>query len=820
MLYRGLALFRSLYDRPILSTLAATTLVAALSMAWPLPEAADAPAGVVSVRLTDRHGTLLREIRPDGRGRPVSLDAVHPAVRSALIATEDRRFHRHPGVDPVAIARAAWSNLTRGEVVSGASTLTMQVARLLRGSTTRGWLDKAAEAHLALRLEMRWSKRRILQTWLNRVSFGNRAHGIEAAARLYFGKGARDLTLSESAFLVGLPQSPTRYDPFRHLDRARTRHARVLDAMVRAGDLPEADRDRLVALPLDLRTPDLAFRAPHFTEHLRTTLDLDAPPAPGSPSVAEVRTTLDARLQQAVAGLVRGRVKLLGSESVSNAAALVLDNRTGAVRAYVGSADFWNAAIGGQNDGVRMLRQPGSTLKPFTYARALESRRYTAASVLPDVELHVPEAGGAFTPTNYDDIYHGPVPLREALACSYNVPAVRLAREMGAPTLLTTLRTAGFHTLDRPPEHYGVGLTLGNGEVRLLDLARAYSALARGGSLPSVHAVRWSRTATSDTLAHDPGPARTMGIDPAVLRLVTGILADPEARAPAFGRGGPLELPFPAAAKTGTSKDYRDNWTIGFTPRHTVAVWVGNFDGAPMRRVSGVTGAGPLFQSIMMELGSGGAFDAPGEAGLESHAVCPASGHRPGPHCTAPRTEWFLPETAPTDTCDVHRVVALDRRSGLLAAAETPEHHVEHRRYTIYPEVYHPWMRENDLPLPPRVTHAAPETDAGSTWAYSDRLQVQYPIPGGRFYVDPVLRDDFQRIHLRGTAPTGWLDVHWVVNGTRLDDDYRDTDWRLDTGRHTFALRATSPDGRRLSSRPATVTVHATSAGPEWAARE
>jgi len=801
--------------RPRVSGLAASFLLGLLSLLWPLPEAAEHPADVVSVQVTDRHGTLLREIRPDGRGRPVSLSAIDPSVRAAVIATEDRRFDRHPGVDPIAIMRAAWSNWTNQRIVSGASTITMQVARLLRGRSSRGWSDKLAETHLALRLELRWSKDRILAMWLNRVSYGNRAHGIEAAARLYFGKSALDLTRTEAAYLVGLPQSPTRYDPFRHPERARDRHQHVLDAMLRAGDLSPADRQRLGRLPLDLRSPEQVFRAPHFTERIRLQHSLDAIATNGSnakngsPGLVEVRTTIDAQLQRTVQGLVRGHVKLLARDGVSNAAAIVIENTTGAVRAYVGSADFWDATAGGQNDGVRMLRQPGSALKPFTYARALDTRRHTAASVLPDIEAHIPETGGAFVPTNYDDAYHGPVPFRDALANSYNVPAVRLAQELGAADLLETLRGAGFSTLNRPPDHYGAGLTLGNGEVRLLDLARAYAGIARGGMRPPFRSVAWSRTVGGDTLVAAPSPPEPMPLSPAALHLITDILADPEAREDAFGRGGPLDLPFPAAAKTGTSKDYRDNWTVGFTPAHTVAVWVGNFDGSPMRRVSGITGAGPLYRSIMMHLGPGGTFPSPEVAGLEAADVCPASGHRPGTHCPASRREWFMPDTAPHDTCRVHRVVPIDTRSGLLSDGATPSRHVEQRRYTVHPEIYHPWMRDHGLPLPPRMTHAdATAPTAGAAWQATDRLQVHVPTATAQFYIDPVLRDAFQQLHLRGTAPDHWHDVHWTVDRERLPGDFREARWPLSTGAHRISLRAVGPDGTRYESRASTIRVH------------
>ncbi|MGI9173698.1 MAG: transglycosylase domain-containing protein, partial [Rhodothermales bacterium] len=308
-------------------------VVFAASLAWPVKLDRQEPAR--SVQITDRDGRLLREIRTDGRGRPVRLGAISPAVVEALIATEDRHFYRHPGVNPLALGRAAWMNTKAGRVVSGGSTITMQVARVLRGRQGASLGDKLAEMHLALRLELWLSKKEILALWLERVPFGNETHGIEAAAHLYFDKAARDLTMAEAAFLVGLPQSPSRYNPFRHPERARARQHRVLQAMERNGVLRTSEQQRLEKLPVDLAAPQAVFRAPHLTSAIAASL-------PANDSVSEVRTTLDGVLQQKVEDLAEGHLARLRDASVTNAAVLVLDNATGEVLAYVGSADFWD----------------------------------------------------------------------------------------------------------------------------------------------------------------------------------------------------------------------------------------------------------------------------------------------------------------------------------------------------------------------------------------------------------------------------------------------------------------------------------------------
>ncbi|MFO8007315.1 MAG: penicillin-binding transpeptidase domain-containing protein, partial [Candidatus Brocadiia bacterium] len=638
------------------------------------------------------------------------------------------------------------------------------------------------------------SKARILTAWLNRVSFGNQAHGIEAAAQLYFGTAARDLTPQQSTFLVGLPQSPSRLNPYRHPDRAIARQQQVLGALVASGALTPADSARWAALPLALRPPRQAFRAPHFTTALLQT------EAPGQ--AREWRTTLDARLQAEIERRVTTRLQPLRTQRVTNAAVVVLENATGAIRAYVGSENFWNPARAGQNDGVRMLRQPGSALKPFVYGAALQSGRYTPASILPDVPLAVPSAGGAFTPTNYDRQFRGPVSVREALASSYNVPAVYLAREMGAAAMLRTLRDAGFASLDRAPSVYGVGLVLGNGEVTLLELAEAYAGLARGGARPTAHPWSWKRTARGDTVHLPPPAAQPMGLTPPTIAQLTDILSDEDARAPGFGGGAMLRAPFPLAVKTGTSQDYRDNWTVGYTPTHTVAVWVGNFDGQAMQEVSGVTGAGPIFHDVIRLVGAGGAF--PDAGSLTTAEVCTESGLRPGAFCRASRAEVFQQGTAPTDTCTVHQQIAVDTRRGTRATPATPAAFVENRRYTVHPPEFHGWMRREGLLLPPPHAATAPAGRMVQANAPTEEgpLVITHPAPGAQYILDPTLRPAYQRLHFEGHAPEGWSARSWIVNGEPIAGP-----WPLEVGRHEITLSARDPDGHRHTSAPRVIRV-------------
>ena len=590
---------------------------------------------VESRRLMDRQGTLLRWALSDleGRGTWRDLEEISPWVPAAFMAIEDHRFHAHPGVDLRGIARALWANLRAGRVVAGGSTLTQQLIQQIQPQPRTVW-GKLREAIWALRLERVLTKEEILEAYVNRVPFGNGAHGIEAAARLYLDRSARGLSLAEAAFLAGIPRAPSLNNPFSNGKRARRRQRIVLGRMAELGTITERERAGAWSDPVELTSPQRTLRAPHFT-----TFVLGQRPPPG-----EIHTTLDSALQLEVERLVRETLKVLEDRNARQAAVVVLDNATGDILAWVGSGDFFDATEG-QVDMVIRRRQPGSTLKPFVYGLAIEEG-WTAATRLPDLPIFFPALSGDYRPRNYDRRFHGWVRLRAALANSYNVPAVWLAFQLGVPSVHARLRALGFASLWRQADYYGLGLALGNGEVELLELANAYRAVANDGVWQP---VRWNRRAAIE-LGRRVMPA-------SVARLLTDILADPVARAPAFGRDNPLELPFPTAAKTGTSRDFTDNWTVGFSASLTVGVWVGNFDGRPMERLSGLTGAAPLWHRVMraaVEIrapaGSTGtvAMDRPfSRRGLREVLLCDETGRRFHDDCPHSLVEWYVPGTEP-----------------------------------------------------------------------------------------------------------------------------------------------------------------------------
>lgn len=552
---------------------------------YALPFALPLPAGLLenpdaSPVLTDRHGTPIHHLTlPDStRAAPVPLDQIPADLVACTLAAEDKRFFRHGGVDLLATARAARDLALKRRVTSGASTITQQLIKISSPKRKRDPLAKIREALGARRLEMTWSKNQILAAYLNRLDYGNLRIGASEATRFYFQKPLSDLSLAECALLAGLPQAPSRLNPIRDVKPALKRRNTVLE---RLRENPFYEEHRISAA-----TGEGIVLRP-----LRS-----AQPAPWLPAMANlqgttVRTTLDLPLQQDVEAIVREETAKLKDANLRHAAVVVIDNATGEILALVSSSS-WNDPRGGQLNGATQPRSPGSTLKPFTYLLAMQRNHRIPSSILEDIPTPLRTAQGLDLPQNYDRKYRGPVTLRTALACSLNLPAMREMNHLGgAQSLADLLQDQGITTLTKPADFYGLGLTLGNAPVKLLELTNAYATLARhGGYLPS----------TFFPIEGTPIPKETF--DPIAAYLISDILSDPAARAPAFPPGGPLDLPFRCAVKTGTSSDFHDNWCIGYTPDFTVGVWGGNFEHQPMKGISGIAGAGPIFHRTMVRL--------------------------------------------------------------------------------------------------------------------------------------------------------------------------------------------------------------------------
>jgi penicillin-binding protein 1C len=748
----------------------------------PLPVALREGAYQASVQFVDREGELLREVRAEDSARAVwvAYDEIGENALQAVLAAEDKRFGEHVGVDPVACVRAVGSSVRARRVVSGASTITMQLARLVVPHR-RDLRGKLGEMAMAVRIEASLSKREILEQYMNRAPFGESVRGIGAASRYFFDKPPKELSLAEAAALAAIPRGPSYYSLAKHPERVVRRRDRVLDRMRAAGRIEPDAHERAKAEPLTLQVGKGGFGAPHLVDALMAgTLDVSVPSVRGMP---RVETTIDRGLQREIEIAAGEVIRPLAKRNVTAASVLVVDNASGEVLAYVGSQGWRDDAHGGKNDGVRARRQPGSTLKPFVYGLAMEDLGWTPATVLPDVELHLTTAGGGYSPKNYDERFHGPVRLREALANSYNVPAVHAANEVGIARVLDRLRELGMGTLAESPEHYGPALALGDGEVRLYDLVGAYSTLARGGVYRPLRALR---NAPQEE-------RRVMPEDVAVM--LADVLRDRGARVAAFGEHSALDLPFEVAAKTGTSKAYRDNWTVGFTKEVTVGVWVGNFDGSSMVKVSGITGAAPLFaRAIEAAMRRSTPADAhEHEQGLVRVQVCALSGGAPGPGCKHVVSE-LVPTGRSVAPCEMHETVKVDVRNGLLATNGCPAQFVVERTFERFDGPFAAWAHEAKREGAPVETSPL----CGGRIAArrrADALFIRYPRDGARFLVDPDRPRSAQAIPLKVDAPqssnvTVFVDGRLAGRSSAGSPVY----WKLERGAHAIVAEA---DGRR-----------------------
>lgn len=732
---------------------------------WVAPRMVAVPASLLerqraSPTFLSGDGRPLRQLlAPDGQrvAQPLALDQIPRSLIDATIAAEDRRFWSHGGVDWVAIARAAWSNFASERIVSGASTITMQLVKNTSETASRRTL--AAKIRVALQarhLEMMWSKEQILTAYLNRISYGNLFTGCATASWGYFNKPVGDLTVAECAFLAGLPQAPGKLNPFRDPAPALARQKRILRQMREQERISEEQAQIAWNQAIKLDRFAGGFEAPHAVELIQRAAE-PMPEGDRGTGPGLIRTTINFELQRKVETIISQRLAGLESRHVNHAAAVVIENNSGHVVALAGSRDFF-ANDGGQINGAWTPHSPGSAVKPFTYLLAFE-KGHTPATMVADLPIEFATATGTYRPENYDRKLFGPMTYRDALGNSLNVSAVKVLRGIGGPAvLLTRLRELGISTLQEDADHYGLGLTIGNAPVRLLELANAYACVARLGVWKP-----WS------LLADQPPTTGRPLFGHAECYLIADILSDNQARVLGFGAHSPLRLPFPVAAKTGTSSTYRDNWTLGFTPEFTVGVWAGNFDNTPMENVSGVTGAAPIFRDIFIELHARhGAswFGAPRE--IVHAKIDPRIGKRIGPQSPPSRMsrdEIFVLGTEP------RTAVASDYEAGTGRAILPPE-------FAIWSASRDNWLGDlvacgdstRDVPGPPRIVH---------------------PIPGTVVRLDPDIANHGNRLLLQAEASG---EVVWSSPTLRLFSDQGSRFAILTPGRHEIV--ASLADGR------------------------
>lgn len=687
----------------------------------------------------------------------VPLHDAPQLLRRAFVEAEDRRFFAHHGVDWQARLHAVFQNLRARRAVRGASTISEQVVRMLHPRSRTLW-SRWLEGFEAGQLESRFSKGEILEFYLNQVPYARRRRGVVQAARDYFDRDLETLNETEQLALVVLVRSPSRLDLRRSPDAVRPRLERLAASLRDSGELDQEAFEWVKQSSLELAEGGLEVSAPHFVQYARGRTEARRTESGRGRSESPVRltTTVDAGLQSRVQKILETQIETLSERLVGDGAALVVDHQTDEILAWVNAGRFDAESEGSQIDAVVTRRQPGSTLKPFVYALALE-RGWTAATVIEDAPFKRPVGRGQHAFRNYSRRFYGPVRLRAALGNSLNIPAVRAAAYVTPAALLERLQELGFASLDRHPDFYGEGLALGNGEVTLLELVSAYAVLARGGIY---RPLRWNLDEAAS------GPQRRV-FDPEVSSLIADILSDPEARRLEFSANGILSFPYPTAVKTGTSNDYRDAWAMGFSDRYTVGVWMGNLDLKEMQGISGAKGPAVVLRGIFSELARG---REPQRLFLSPHLqrteICAETGDRPGLGCPI-ASEWFRPGHLPVEVCRRHAHPSADSLEFTLVADRVRE----------------PSAAPGDPPF----------------W------RLEQPTPGLDLALDPRIPDEMEAFPFEVSGAGVFRRIEWLVDGVRVAEtgpDERRYLWPLARGRHEAQARIWTAEGGPFETAP------------------
>lgn len=738
-----------------------------LDALYPLPTGKLFPPA--STTVLDKRGRLLRAwTTPDGKWRiRRRLNEISPHLRRLLVAYEDRWFYSHPGVNPLALLRALKQNISEGRVVSGASTISMQTARMMEDRPRR-LSSKLIELFRAVQLERRYSKDEILEIYLNLAPYGGNIEGAGAAALLYFGRDARELTPGQAALLAAIPNSPTRNRPDRHPQAAAAARERLLNILLARGAISQAERYRAASEAVEPGRRRLPFEAPHAAEMLRAR----------RPHDDRIHSTIDGDMQRTLDALCAAHGRELRRRGVPQLAALVLDNSSGAVLALSGSLDFFDERRHGQVNGALAPRSPGSTLKPFIYALAIDAGLLTPASMLVDAPVRY----GAYDPENYDGRWRGLVSVREALENSLNVPAVNALAMLGRNGLYPFLKSAGVSTLARPESDYGLSMALGGCEMRLLELAGLYAMLARGGVHIRPH-----------ILAEDsPMPERLLSEEASwiVSDMLSGLLR------PDLPHSWQYAADIPRVAwKTGTSYGHRDAWSVGYNPRYTVGVWAGDFEGHGVAELKGSEVAAPLLFDIFRVLphsSDGEWFRQP--AGVSERDVCALSGMPPGPHCGATRRDLYIPGVSPSKTCNMHRAYDIDSRTGyrLCSRCRSGRPYTT-RVYEVYPPQAAEWMAGAGWAVqnPPRHNPHCQAVQSG------EAPQMDSPQNGMEYVIRRGQPLEHQKIRLSASGGAGGGRLYWFIDGVLLGETASGGAlyWPPEAGRH--AVVCADDEGRR-----------------------
>lgn len=793
---------------------------------------------VPSTKILARDGRLLYEINdPAGlRHTTIPLKEIPRACQQATVAVEDSGFYSNPGVEVSGIVRAFWINLTGGEVLSGGSTITQQVARNMlldpQEKAQRTYTRKLRESILAWRLSQAYSKDQILELYLNQTYYGHLAHGLESASQAYFGKHARDLDLAECAMLAGIPQAPAIFDPLTNPQAAKEKQIVVLDLMLKNKMINDAEAKIAKDETLQYASTPFPITAPHFVFYVWSLLEQQYPPDVLYSGLT-VTTTIDLDLTRTAHEIVNRRLKTLADDNDSaphgatDSALVAIDPHSGQILAMIGSPNYFDQKNSGAVNMAIAPRQPGSAIKPITYAAAFDPALcaptptpppsvpspmgegrgegvcpWTPATMILDVHTSfVTKEGLSYVPLNYDRNFHGPVLARDALGGSLNVPAVKALDHVGLNNMISLATRMGITTLSNA-DRFGLALTLGGGEVRLIDLTSAFGVFAAGGVRTPTTAILKITNARGDLIYQWTQPSSERILDERVSYLITDILSDNNARLATFGPNSVLQIGRPAAVKTGTTTDYRDNWTVGYTPELVTGVWVGNANNAPMINISGVAGAGPIWHEFMRAVLLGKPetkFDEPN--GLVRMEVCALSGLVPTEYCPHKRVEIFIEGTQPTARDNFYQPFKVDAATGALADSNTPPNRIVTQVFLVLPPEAEEWAREKGIPQLPVNSNQL---------SVISNLKITSPDDKTVYKISPRLPLSNQQVSLNAVSAKAFKEVSFVLDGvviaTVRESPYQ-TFWQLAEGKHSLKAVGVTKEGERVESEAITFEV-------------
>lgn len=741
-----LASFPFKWLRRLLLLAAASLLLLALAVALvPLPDDKLNPAQAHRFYGADQQLLAVHIASDDFYRMHVPVEKISPLFIRALLAHEDQYFYQHPGINPLAIARAMSANIGAGRVVSGGSTITMQLARMLDRQPRTLWA-KGIEALRALKLEWTFSKNEILAHYLAIAPYGGNIEGIEAAAYAYFAKSARHLSIAEVALLIAIPQSPNRFRPDRHPQAAAAARNRVLEKMRRAELINQQQLQRALAEAVSVVRQRPENLIPHLSWRLRSE-------ASDSRQYQHF-TSIDKNLQLRARQLLRKHLAAFRAFHIQNGAIVVIDNASREVVASVGAADYFDAHALGANDGSKMARSPGSTLKPFLYGLAFDAGEISEQTVLYDM----PVTYAGYSPQNYSLDYLGPVTAREALTRSLNVIPIKLSQQLGIGALHGLLQRGGISTLNPDPQHYGLPLVLGGVETRLDELTNLYASLADGG--------RYRPYSISPSQQSIELPSETRLMSPAAAWLVLDILTD--VTRPDFPSSWEFSRDRPTVAwKTGTSYGNRDAWSIGVTPQYTVGVWVGNFDGQSSMGLVGSQAAAPLLFDVLQALDLRNDW-FPQPEGIAQRQVCEVCGLLPNAYCPVTIKDRYIASAKgyTTETlCNIPQQIVIDSRNGAQANSDTPQRFRRLDSYNIYPSRIASFLRARGVPVTDTPAYDI-NNMAGQKYFPPEIVK---PAANSEFVRrDDKLSPEQQAIRLEGAVTNRIKEVSWYLNGELL----------------------------------------------------